>query len=275
MQFFNRNKFKPNWFDNDEWLFKKSLIYDPTNQVQFIDFVNNEEVDSIMINLAYHDPISDFSFLKEIKSIKEIRILQQIVRIDEITSLTCLESLVLSNSNCQIDVIDFPNLKSLVGKFANFKNLYAAKNVKLLTLDNVTLEDLNFCKEMRILEKLTIHFSKITSLNGIENCINLSYIDLHNNKSLINIDALGNHANLDYLSIYNSPKLGKFPSFENLKNLRKLFIQKISSLENLNFLINTNLNYLVIGASVSEINSDYIKNVPNILIPKYEFNTLK
>lgn len=86
------------------------------------------------------------------------------------------------------------------------------------------------------LKSLTIYFSNIKSLEGIEKYQKLENLELYYVSKLISIDGIGNQRNLSSLNLFNAKKVQDFSELNLLKKLEKLRICDSGNIMDLNFL---------------------------------------
>lgn len=86
------------------------------------------------------------------------------------------------------------------------------------------------------LKSLTIYFSNIESLEGIEKYQELENLELYYVSKLISIDGIGNQRNLSSLNLFNAKKVQDFSELNLLKKLEKLRICDSGNITDLNFL---------------------------------------
>lgn len=160
----------------------------------------------------------------------------------------------------------------------NIEELYL--NTNIYSLNIISLSCLRNCKKLK---KIYCNNLKLTSLEGLENCINLEYLAINYNRTNLNIDSIKNCINLKYIEL-NYSKIDNCNSLINLINVFYLSlkgnnIEDISPLRNLKelkFLILDN-NKITNFSYLEECNKLEILHIANNNLQsiKNNFNSIK
>ncbi|WP_148704243.1 hypothetical protein [Taylorella asinigenitalis] len=190
-----------------------------------------------------------------------------VIGLNEIYHLN-LKTLLIENINQEVSYDVFDNLTNLFIAETS-KNLLnkIPINVKNLTIRKFQDDDLLRFSCQNKVERLSISFSKIKSIAGIEKFINIKHLEFSYCKNLINLKEIGSLKLLDELLLRSTKKidssvLGKIKS-NSLKNLEidyplesLKFIANFPSLKFFNFhsVNDGDLSYLLKSDSLIEVN---------------------
>ena len=106
---------------------------------------------------------------------------------------------------------------------------------------------------------------KISSLEGIEKCVNLRCLNLTNQELLTDLTPLASVNSLENLYIYNNPNLTDLSPLSNLKNLKYLTLYSCTSLTSVEPLAGvTSLVYLNLLNCQNIINYRYLSELVNL-----------
>jgi len=120
-----------------------------------------------------------------------------------------MDSLIITVKSRQMSLIEDVNLEALIRQVLNYKE-GSLIGTKLQILD--TLSKNNFSLK-----------NKITSLKGLDNCINLIYLGLPL-ESITDLKPLSNLKKLEYLNLNQNRTIEDISPIYNLINLRKLIL---------------------------------------------------
>ena len=143
------------------------------------------------------------------------------------------------NFSVPIDYSKFQTLESVSLEWnKNIKNFNKCTCVKYLTLSKFTEKDFSLIATFFELENLKVYYSKVESLNGLQNLNNLIRVDLDNLRKLTDVSALNvsHKKKLRKLFIYNSPVLMNITAIEHQDQLEMLQLVKIGEINSLKFI---------------------------------------
>ncbi len=252
-----------------------SIVWSPENENKIVQhFSKNEEPKSILIRNFKQD-VNSIEKLISIRKLKGLVVLSDITEFLPIDSFLELEVLVCVNKMpSKVDLDKLPNLKILSISANNVINLNLTNNLEALHLENVN-PDLNLSKNKNLLE-ISFHNGSLENFNGLSNLIKLKKIEARNMRLLKSLNGLNeNLQNLEHIEIFRAEQLQDLNAISTLKNLKTVYLQSIPDVDNLNFVKDLiNLDRLVMGCNVKDIDKNCIKNISEIFIPKYNANTL-
>lgn len=263
---------------NEKGKYPLGLIIDGNNLLNTIKYINNNNIESIIINSAYARIPKSLSFLEEIShNIESVNIIENDIDLHNVNCLNNLKQLALGEIRQTIDLNNFKNLEVLFAHYSvKLKNLHNAVNLKSASLYNFKDENLMQFNKMENLESIWLHNTTITDFNGLSNLTHLKTIEIDKANDLVSLKGIGKrNISLSKINIYNAKKLVDLNPIMEVQKLKTLFLQKIHAQPNLNFLSGQSLNTLVIGTKIEKIDSDIILGIKEILIPGYQHNTLK
>jgi len=219
-----------------KFLFTKLVAY-PRNK-PYTKRCIKEDIDNLLkedgintIRLTSHNyKLDNIDFLKDydLSFIESIDLLSDsITNIDGIYSLKNLKH--INSEKSKIDYTQFEHLKSVGIELVDSNNIETLS--KMTTLERLSLLnkyskiDLTKISGNRRMKHLTIRGSKLKSLKGLENFLELESLNLFHNRSLLSLEGITeNHTKLEKIYIYIAPKL--FVVNEYLVKLPKLkFLQ--------------------------------------------------
>ena len=227
----NNTRFcKPPRF-NESDLIKRNIIfiYSDTIEEDIANLLKEDGINTIRLT-SHNYKLDNIDFLKnyDLSFIESIDILSDsITNIDGIYSLKNLKH--INSEKSSIDYTKFEHLKSVgievVDKY-NIDTLSKMTGLERLSLLNKYSEtDLTKISGNKKMKHLTIRGSKLKSLKGLENFLELESLNLFHNRSLLSLEGISEkHINLKKIYIYIAPKL--FSVNEYLVKLPKLkFLQ--------------------------------------------------
>jgi len=216
-----------------------------------IEAVQSGKVEGIWIARCKGFFGRDLDFLKKIKSIRALWINDANgLDLSGLEYAADLEFLGLSDTDCPFDLGQLANLKRLIFSVAKGRPLPAVGLPKLRQLGMWGFDgkDLTILKAYPELETLElIQARKLASLDGLENCQNLTELVVAYCPALLNIGTLGTLGKLQSLDFENVKKIEEYKPLANLALLKKLIIDKAAPLKNIDFVRNLrDLEHVVI-----------------------------
>ncbi len=258
-------------------LFPNTLILEKEKLAKTIKYINNQRIKSLLINSSY-SKIDDLNFLTEITHIEDISILQNNLDLSPINYLINLRSLSFDESKQIIDFSNFPDLEVLGCNYNNkLENLESLKTLKWLYLYNYNKDDLQEFSQMKELYFFHLYNTSIKNFNGIGELSNLEDFSVDRAPKLEStIGFTEKNCKLEVLQLFNAKTLINTDSLGKLVNIKKLYLQRIPDIPNLDFLKEfIQIQTFVLGANVVNKDFKYLDKIPNILVPGYKNNTLK
>lgn len=260
------------FFNNDisEYtIYKQSLIIDGSKIRKTIDYINQNEIKSIMINSAYFNNVKDLEFLIELKNIESIAILDDGFNLSILNSMSNLRKLSFGIAKQEIDLSNFKFLKILGCDYSNkIYNLEKALNLEWIYIRNYKKENLLEFAKMVNLKFLHIYNTKIENLIGIDNLINLKDFEIEKAPLLNDLNGLSaRNISIKRFCIDNAKTLTDVDKIALLVNLEELFLFKIGNIENIEFIKNLKfLKKIAIGAKINFLQKDYLKHIKEVHI---------
>lgn len=227
----NNTRFcKPSKF-NESDLLKRNIIfiYSDTIKQDIDNLIKEDGINTIRLT-SHNYTLDNIDFLKDynLSFIESIDILSDsITNIDGIYSLKNLKQ--INSEKSKIDYTRFEYLKSVGIELVDSYSIETLS--KMTTLERLSLlnkynqTDLSKISGNKKMKHLTVRGSKLKSLKGLENFLELESLNLFHNRSLTSLEGITeNHFKLKKIYIYTAPKL--FNVNEYLIKLPKLkFLQ--------------------------------------------------
>lgn len=245
-------------------LFIRNVVFINSNELEKNLEVLMFEKDINTIRLTSHDfKLDNLDFLTnhDFSNIKSIDILSDSVKnIDGLYNLPNIES--INSINQKIDYSKFLKLRSIGGELSlfSYKTLSDLTTLESISISNKFKEsDISIFSKNKKLKYLMLRGSKITSLKGLEGLIELEFLELFHNRSIVSLEGITEKHNkcLKEISIYKAPKLfyvneylSKLPNIENLQ----LACKRVDSFKFLNNL--NKLELLSIHNKVIEVDDE-------------------
>lgn len=228
--------------ENNDYCFKlsgKSLMIESERLSEYISYINDNDIIDIYICDLYYK-LENLDFLTHCPNIKNVNINSKYISyVDELYKLKDLKELIIQDIGCCIDLLNIPNIEKLAVTWdKNIRNIDKLKNLKDLRVDNYNPKSKSFDELMSFsdIEKLSIVYSNLESLKGIEmfyrlNCLNLYYL-----KKLSSIKELSFNKNLEEISFETCKKINDYHYLSKLNNLKKISICNCGELESIKFI---------------------------------------
>lgn len=231
-------------------------IYPPSRLAEGIAFAKEHDIRAVWITGNPSAPFSlDFSAFEIFPEIESVGISENF-KIGEVKGAEALYDTAIrafifyENAEFGLDFSRFKNLealKAMQNKKMKFNRL--PPTLRYANLSKLTHENLAIFRDTPKLEQLEVIFSKITSLEGIEDC-----------------------SKLDFLFIFSAPRLTNISEINALKKLKWLYIERckllnsaaiegvrLESLERFDARFNAeNLNFLVNFPNLREFFFKYV-----------------
>lgn len=254
--------------------FFRTVLMQASKIAKCIKVMEKVGIKNITIN---HDfgwsPRINLDFLLSNTWIEGVDIVSNNIDVSNINYLTGLKRIQLADK--VKGTIDFNNFKSLEvcaikWNSKQFLNLDSSEALVYLNLTSFHQHDLSYFKNMEKLKELKLLYSKVESLDGIEN---LKLVKLF----IWSLPRLENIAALDFLrdtltdlQIYNCKKIKSYNAISDLKLLNRLQIIDSSPLKSasvLKYLNDIKLSY--IGVEVEDGNTELMDSM-NIQYKKFK-----
>ena len=256
------------------------LVYNTKYSVTFINqTLQNYNLDGLRIFSAFEeDKIDDFSFLKDIVGLNELSFFYfEKVDFSFLYELKKLKKLNIQTLFSEIDFCKLTHLDSVGIHWnnTNIKNLSSLVNISYLFIygfDENNLTKLRFFKNLKF---LSLKDSKCSSLEGIENLLNLNGLLLGSFKSLLDISNLASLQKLKYLYFDGCPKIIDFSTLSNLKTLEILELIDCKKIKDILFLksLYNIIQFSVLGkCEVENIDLLFNKNIERVYMKNYKSN---
>lgn len=234
------------WFDSifqykGAALVKEAIIIDEVDTDRFIEYINKNRLDKVIIDL-FNSGIQSLEFVKKIKSVKYLSLWGN-GKVDN-SPLYELENIKFLNlvNHKPIDVSKFKRLEFLSSNtFENIINLDKSENLKALSIGSAMNRfkstDLSFVSNLSDLAVIDIADINLHSLEGLERLENIKFISLTNLKSLRSLDVFElNKLNVTGLKIYNCKNINDLSKIGFLDKLQYLSLAKMGKIETISFL---------------------------------------
>jgi hypothetical protein len=214
-------------------------------------------------------------FLKDNTWIKGLWLVEDNLDLTPVNYLTQLNYFGFSGNNYRgtLDFGNISNLTFLTHRWDKkvFKNFEACEKLETLEIYRCPYIDSKPISHFKKLKQLTLNFTKIESLAGIETLNDLFNVDIYSAPKLKTIDSLEHIAcHLKKLSFELCPKIENFSVLDSMTELETFYIYRSAPLHSVSFIKNQhNLKYAYIGADVLD------KNVEILREKKIEFKKSK
>ncbi|CAH6420861.1 RING finger type zinc finger protein [uncultured virus] len=174
----------------------------------------------------------------------------------EIKGFGYLDDILFSEDLIKIKKLILKDLKT----DNNFSFLFQLVNLNELCIYNIHISHFYYLLSLVNLKKLTLNSCNITTLIDLDFLSNrLEYLDLSNNKNLINITDLGKLINLTYLNISGCEQISDLSCLYRLKNLNELYINGCKNIVNI---------YWLYKLPIKIINFNFCQNIPQFQTKK-------
>lgn len=202
----------------------------------------------------------DVSFLKTLPFLKGVEVYADDIRdLSAMKNLELLEYIGLDcNLSFDLDLNNFVNLKILQVKWnKHLKNMFNLSSIEYLNIIKYPYEDLVSLHNYSKLKKLQLTSTKLKSLKGIDNLINLKSVDLFKCNQLESLESVDRLELLEELEIENCKKINNLYQLSNLVNLKTFLIEDCGNIQSLKPLQNSlNLIKVWIGGNTTVIDGD-------------------
>ena len=204
---------------------------------EYVEFINQNNVRGVGINLAWGYNEKDLIFLEKCQNVEMVTIVDTGIDISAIKYLSNLKFLSTnSNPISSIDLSEFSCLEELrIDHHKNFKNLDKLSSLKRLHISKFNADDLTGLEGLINLEELVVTGGKLTSLKGLDNFTKLvSFKGIRLNK----LTQLGLSKNITSLIDFRLNKCKKISNYESIvvmKNIETLYLVDCGVIKDLNF----------------------------------------
>lgn len=216
---------------------------------------NEKDINTIRLTDDYKLDNLDFLNKYDLSFIKSIDILSDsVTNIEGVYNLKNLEE--VNSVNLNIDYTKLPNLKAICGELSAFsyKTLSELRNLEKIIIEKFNKPDLSILANNKNLKSIAFSRSKLKSIAGLENFLELELLNLYENRSLISLEGIGEkHLKLKEIIIYSASKLfdvnsylSLLPQLETLQLDSKL-VDSVKFLDSLNNLKHLSMHNLILG----------------------------
>lgn len=234
-----------------------SILIEDLQIQNLINYINEKCIRKAYIQSMYRfDFISNCPSLEHItvelqlpfKAYKECRTKGKTILAEydfkPITDLPDLKSLSIINNEredvkaqVKFGISKIKHLQMYSGEFSYITDIKDAKSLRALNISHYTGTDFHMLESLSNLDTIQFTFSKLQTLDAIENFSELQCLYLYYNRSLKDISALSKvKGTLKALRIENCPKIEDFSVLGELENLELLELVGSNKLPNLDFL---------------------------------------
>lgn len=264
------------WFDTifsyyGARLTKDAIIIDEKNINKYIEYINKEKIDKVILDLRTSG-LESISFLKDISHIKYLSISgnDSVVDFSPLYELKNLKLLNIGSSSGELNINRIESLEDFaIGDLDIVKNLEEATNLKSLWFCSCSYPNLNFLSNLKNLDTLVLYNLNFTTLEGIQNLRNLKVIKLGNMRKLESISELINlSSSLKSLRIESCNKIKDYDSIKDLNELVFLNLNYIKLVPDINFISNLKkLNtFISVNANIIDGNLTALTNLEHVYI---------
>ncbi|MGG3806013.1 hypothetical protein [Metabacillus fastidiosus] len=255
------------------------IIKDSSSINESVKYINEFNVKNVDVDDFNWD---DLNFLKECLSIEKLSILNHFIKdLSGIYGLIKLRVLSINETKTKAEfrIDGLKNLEELYGELP--KNTFGIN--KLKRLQKVELwgykpktRNLNEFKNLKSLNVISLAQSRLDTLDGIEEIVNLKSVGLYYLRTLKDITALQDvKAPITELFFENCKSIVDFSPIQNLKELEKLKISSSGDIPSLSFVSTLNkLKSLVFsGTNVLDENLTVCEGIEYIYYTKQKLKS--
>lgn len=194
---------------NDENFGKRLNIHSSVD-CEIISAIKDNKIQSILLSCSLGWPAGNIDFINEIKDIKGIGLYDNLIQdLSPLENLKDLEVMYLEcpkvKKSCEFD--SFNKLRDLrIDWKPCYSSLFKTNKLKTLVINNLSVNDLTDLVFNESLTRLDLIKSRITSIDGIENLINLQALSLYGCSKLLRIDSIS-ELELERLEIKSCKKI--------------------------------------------------------------------
>lgn len=239
---------------------------DSSNLDECLSQMQKQGIEYININASFGwTPGSTLDFLKDNTWIKGLWLGQDDLDLTPVNYLTQLNYFGFSGNNYRgtLDFANIPNLAFLTHTWDKkvFKNFEACEKLETLTLYRCPYTDLSPISHFKKLKQITLNFTRIESLAGVETLNELFNVDIYSAPKLKTIDSLAHIAShLKKLSFELCPNIENYSVLDKMAQLETFYIFRSAALHSVAFIKSQkNLKYAYIGADVLDKNVEILK----------------
>ena len=198
-----------------------------------IEFINNNNINSIVVNRFSGFELTNLNFLKDINHIVNLTIVSDlIIDFTGINYLKKIETLYISEigKNITLDFMENSKLYALNIPTSNFIN---AENISILTIGKSNIKNIKFELMQKLEEIDLIQCTGFTSLNFLPKNLKLKSIGLSYISKLTSIEGVDSfEESLEKLTITKCPKIENLDLISNLLKLKKIIIDSSGNFSN-------------------------------------------
>ncbi|WML46762.1 hypothetical protein RCG23_14045 [Neobacillus sp. PS3-34] len=233
----------------------------------FRNILLKKEINNLRLSRSAGWKDNDLSFLKTLPFLKGIEVYADDIRdLSVMNDLKLLEHLGLGcNLSLDLDFNNFENLKTFQGRWnKHLINIFNLSSIENLNIINYPYEDLVAVNNFYNLKRLQLTSTKLKTLKGIDNLINLKIIDLFGCTQLESLESIDRLELLEEIEVETCKKLNTLEQLSNLTNLKTLLIINCGKIESIKPLHKClNLIKIFLGGDTTIIDGD-IKVVLNL-----------
>lgn len=231
-----------------------------TNSV--IDFINEDNLKSILLNQRLGWKSQELSLLTKIKDLKCLYLMDdEIEDVSVIEELTSLESLTLECSRIKKG-FDFSKLERLNRVSIDWRpcldSLHHLSTLKVIRIDKYKAQDLSKFVALQNLQRLDLVMGTFQSLKGIELFPNLAQLMLYRCSKLTDVSSITG-ISLKELEIESCKKIANLEVIFEVQSLEKLIIDKCHELDSIAGISNLSKLNKVTVADTSILDGDMTK----------------
>lgn len=205
----------------------------------------------VSLRLTQYDdnPLESIEFLKDIDNLKSLYLdFRDLENLETVGELHQLNVLILSETKRKnISLEPISNLKQLEylhisGYTRDIERISELTELKELVLRSITVEDLDFLKQLSKLSKLRFLLGGTQNFKALIAIPELAYLELWQVRMLEDIEFISQLENLEYLKLDSLRNVKSLPQFEHNSKLSKIIMNTMKGLKNVESLKNlTNL----------------------------------
>ncbi|MFC4323293.1 leucine-rich repeat domain-containing protein [Litchfieldia salsa] len=234
------------------------------------DIMLKKEIKNLRLSRFTGWADKDVSFLKTLPFLKGVEVYADDIK--DLSAMYDLKSLEYIGLDCNLsfdlDMINFKKLKTLQVKWnKHFKNMFNVSSIESLNIIKYPNEDLVALSNYSNLKKLQLTSTKLKTLKGIDNLINLKAVDLFKCNQLESLESIDHLESLEEFEAENCKKLNNLYQLSNLTNLKTLLIEdcgKIQSIKPLKYCLNLIKVWLGGDTTIIDGNLEVIINLPKL-----------
>ncbi len=219
--------------------FGPALIIDPNHIMESKEFMVDNNIKGLEINVSINFDTNDLRFLKHFDFITHLNIIHY--RINDLSPLYYLKNIVSlaiqAHYTCSIDFSHFPKLMHCFLEWEKgAESIFKCVTLKTLYINSYKGKNADKFAMLTNLESLKIGNSPIENIEGLRYLSKLKELGLYYLRKLTSLKGIENLVNLEVLDLYACRKITSLKEIEKLRNLKKLLFNNMGEIDSIKVL---------------------------------------